>query len=459
VSSTKIAFDDGVIALLQNNSKKVTYTDNAVKRLQLVVYGKPDGLEHRQLYEGYRRVVWMYRGRNEDNQRTQYKLGEWPKMSAIEALEKAAQANARKGRFFGEDEGDRKAISLLRDEMVAIKQRCQSAVPPKYRVENLCDRFVEERKGIRDSTRQNYAKSIRNYIYPYLWGVDYREITAKSWARVVEEIIEKSGSGAGNNAHRTLRAVFTFAVDKELTTVNPLLQNKTVLESTKIGIDQRYLDSMQVHKFLTELDDQVIISEQEKRMLKLMLRCGVRKTEWHRIRVEWIDIHRGEIILPKSAMKAKVEAVTPLAPQAMELVIEQLKHIKQFYELSSVPKDAYLFPHQKDIYMKAADITDRTSRMKSWLDFYPKMMRKTIETHIIAKGCPTDVAIVIGNRTIAQGVHKHYQHAKLTKAKREWLFKWNDMLDETVRNPHALAHDEHEFAPKEVTDTLAGLIG
>lgn len=89
--------------------------------------------------------------------------------------------------------------------------------------------------------------------------------------------------------------------------------------------------------------------------------------------------------------------------------------------------------------------------------FTPKMFRKTISTHLEEKGCPDKVIKAIGNRVLAQGVEKSYQHGDLFHMKKDWIEKWQVMLEDVRKDKTALVNDKDSQLSIELSSKVSDI--
>lgn len=412
-----------------------TFSQKGIYGLQLRVWWRNEAvrdLSHAST-ESYRHQ-WLFRYRLADNRSRIIHLGNWPEISPEDAI-----AYARHYRDLVKVGEDPKAAHLIERADRIKSVDVISAAPPRYRIENVLARFRESwaESGRSWQTFEKYEKTIETYILASMRGTDIRTITASRWERIVNRLANIDAKrGAAANLHKAGRRLFSFAKKSGLVDENPLLGMDDVLRSVRLAPDTRFLDSQELHKLLNELDSQPIPSW-AKAQLELMLRCGGRVQEWQRIRIAWINFPKTRIELPGEAMKNRRGAWIHLPAPALDILIDWLAELKAQH--GRIVREWYLFgdlanpsrPQQKDL-------SAATRQARGWLNFTPKMLRKTISTQLQRKGCPPAVLRAIRNQVITQGVEAHYDFDDLFHLKVEWLEKWGEYLDQVKEDPAAL---------------------
>lgn len=437
---TSVTFSDEIIndLRIKASQDKKAFTDKASKGLQLIVSWKGSAIRSRPsksnlLYNWYFRFEVPH---SDTRKRTQIKIGTWPTMNAKQALNEALRLRSLVSSGIDpRSEKLKQRASTL--ESAAIQ--ASGETPSRLRFESILEDFCRdwETTGKTDKTCKDYRLALEKHAYPYFYGENIKLITGKQWDEMITDIAHKRKlPGAANNTHKAGRRLFAYAVDKDIIGYNPLLQRKNSLEATRLSADERFLEAEEVHKFLNEIDAQDI-AMRAKVNLKLMMQVGVRVDEWERVKVGWINFKKMRIEHPPESMKNRTRAWTHLPPASIELIVDWLKSLKE--EFGPIDNDWYLFPASDNPKRpEPTKLSDHTSLIKQWLAFSPKLIRKTISTHLQRQGCPPTVLRAIRNQTVTQGVENNYDFDDLFHLKKQWIETWGELLKEVKKDPKAL---------------------
>lgn len=428
----QINFDDAVIAALRlpENRERALFTDRRAKGLQLVVrWSDRRG--------GVLQHAWFYRYTLPTGFRSVVKVGDWPQLTCSAALQEASTLRALSA------SGVDPRAAVLRGRAMAIDVAVVDAagVVPRLRFENVMDQLRDSwgATGRDAATVAKYHRDLELYALPHFRGRDIRSITGNEWDELVQRLanVDKK-PGAASNLHKAGRRLFSFAVDRELVQYNPLVQRKRSLGAARLVPDDRYLDAAGVHAFMQGIDAQPM-AEWVRVNLRLMLMVGVRVEEWQRVRIGWLKMKLMRIEHPAAAMKNRRDAWTHLPDAAVRVLLDWLKQLKARF--GPLQADWYLFPDADNPALPVRGHLSDHTRHFAWLDFSPKMLRKTISTHLQRQGCPPVVLRAIRNQTVAQGVEAHYDFDDLFHLKKQWIDKWCALLERARHDAAVLLTD------------------
>lgn len=448
----KAIFTSRAIKAISVPSSKdsVTFSQQGVFGLQLRVWWRKDALRSSEnVSSNSYRYQWLFRFRipSDKAKMAVMHMGSWPAMSPETAIGEATYYH--------------KLIkSGLDPRIVKLEEKADelramdviSNAPMRYRIENVLAKFAQywPSTGKDQETLDQYEYTITNYLLTTHRGMDIRTITVAKWEKIIFNLANIEGKkGAANNLHKAGRRLLNFAVKEELIDRNPLLGMSDVLRVIHLDPDVRFLESEQLHTLLNELDDQDI-APWAIATVKLMLRCGGRVEEWRRVKICWIKFEHKRIEVPKEAMKNRRKAWIYLTDPAVDILLTWLKELKARH--GQLSKSWYLFGSPSDPRKEnATDLSKETTKLGKWLDFSPKLLRKTISTQLQRKGCPPAVLRAIRNQVIAQGVEAHYDFDDLFHLKIEWLEKWDKYLNTVKKDPSALVPEkERKLSKKHV---------
>lgn len=436
---SRVTLTDSFIAelMLAPSQDKQSFTDPRVKNLMLLVSWRGSVYRNSPTSDHFKKV-WYFRFNL--NGRNQLKIGDWPTMSVGEAISEAKRLNG----LVSSGLDPRADYSRRKTEEYIHAAQLTSEVPARLRFEVVMSEMEAywPKTGKSQSTLDNYIKALKKHALPLFAGRNIRSISGKEWEDIVLDLANVQGKkGAANNLHKAGRRLFTFALDQELINSNPLLRRKRTIEATRLEPDARFLDADEVSKFMNEIDLQAGIALWARIKLKIMMLVGVRIEEWDRVRIGWINFKNMRIEHPSESMKNRRKAWTHLPQPAVELLLDWLKYLKRSNN-NKLDPNWYLFPDEKDpAQPQKKELSEEVRELSSWIAFTPKMIRKTISTHLQRQGCPPVVLKAIRNHTIATGVESSYNFDDLFHLKKQWIEKWSELLEEAKKNPSVLKTD------------------
>ncbi|MEC4091133.1 tyrosine-type recombinase/integrase [Pseudoalteromonas rubra] len=309
--------------------------------------------------------------------------------------------------------------------------------------------------GKSQTTLRNYTYNFNHYILPTFNGRDIRSILAAEWEdHILEMANVQKRPGNAQEAHKVMRLLCSFAVERGILEYNPLLGRKNVLRAVRGGKSDAHLDSHALHKFLNELHEQPA-ERWVKTLAEVMLRVGVRSIEWARVKVGWINFQKMRIEHPAESIKTRQRAWTHLPENVVSLLIEHLQYLKSEY--GELRPEMYLFHNigKPDHQVSETLYTTKFKKFHSWIHITPKMMRKTLSTHLQQAGCPHEARRAVLNQVVDEGVGGHYDFADLFATKKMWIERWQTMLDDVAKDPSALVADTES----QLNEELASKVG
>lgn len=310
--------------------------------------------------------------------------------------------------------------------------------------------------GKSQRTLQNYTRTFSKVIFPQFNGRNIKGITAQEWDEFILHLSNvQNKKGLAFDAHKAMRRLFSYAVEKGIIQYNPLLGRKTVLDNTRLNAVTDHLNSSQLHKFLNEVDS-LQVKAPVIFAAKIMLFCGVRSEEWTRVKIGWINFDSMRIEHPAAAMKNRYRAWTHLPEPVMKMLLEYLNGLKAKY--GKLDPEMFLL-HDSDPFKQLGSgrLSKWFSAFHDWIYITPRMMRKTISTHLQERNAPIAARKAIRNQVIVEGVDKHYEFNDLYSLKKEWLERWQKILEEVKSDPSALENKVESHLNKEMAEQAASL--
>lgn len=459
-----IKFDYETIRALRIPPDKnmASYCQPGVPGLQLIIKWKPDVIRSKNIprdkTQQFYRYLWRYRftitKELGNRERENVQIGEWPALSAAKAIaySRVLRDQARSG------VDPRSLVLEARAKRIGGGHGGLTSAPLRYQVEYVFEKLKSDwlTTGKSPGTIIKYEQSLERYLFKTHGQKDIRGITGLEWDNLINEIANIDGKvGAANNLHKAGRRLFSYALEQGYIKYNPLLQRRKTLNTVRLTPDSTFMDSEQLHEFLNSVDS-LPISQWAIVNLKLMLMVGVRVEEWKRVKVGWIKFKNKRIEHPGHAMKNGKDAWTHLSDDALAVLIEWLKIIKDNY--GPLENEWYLFPSPDDPQKQnKTHLSKELILHRPFPGFTPKILRKTISTHLQRQGCPPTVLRAIRNQTVVDGVEAHYDFDNLFHFKKQWIDKWSELLAEVKSNPKALVVDKDSILDDQTIEDVKDL--
>ena len=322
-------------------------------------------------------------------------------------------------------------LNLIDKEIAYISEKQKTIlagamVDQKYRFSTVSMAWLLHReKTVRPGTMEKYRSSVNTYLLPNYSEQDIRDIDVQAYDRFIISIAELSKS-ASANAHRAMRAIYSFCVENQTIPSNPLFGRKSLNKKIRLPPRERYLSSPEINQFLNEITQQSITRDAQLALI-LELNIGLRIGEI--LNIKWPDIDfRAKIIKhPAHIMKNGESAETVMSDPVRRLLLEW-KREKMNYV------DNRVFSGNID----TSKLVDEVKKLKGWLNFSSHDLRRTVRTHLQELGCPEEIRRAITNHSESSGVSQHYDKAKMKKQQLHWLSLWSEKLSEVKEDPFCL---------------------
>lgn len=409
---------------------KVTFSSKIVKGLQLVVKNNN------------RKEFHLRYTRSSDKTRNSIGLGLYP--SEIPDLQTAYNLAKEKKELI--NKGVDPVLNKKIDQSRKRREQyiASAAIDESYSFTTIANDFLKYKTKTRSKeTLKKYRQGVNNYLVGEIGGVDVRYIDYMEYESFILSIAEHSKSAA-MNTHSTARAVLSYAVDKQIITANPLTGKKDLVKRIKVEPNAEYYTPKDIHKFLNEIDNQVI-SDDMKLSLKLQLHTGLRIGEI--LSMEWgkIDFRARKII----HIESKTGQIYTIMPDSVRRLLLEWKRDTADRNSERVFIDG----------LNTLKIVENLKQVKPWMHIRTHKFRKTVRTYLQELGCSKEIRDLITNHTSPDGAGgKHYDHAKNDKAQLHWLELLSEKLAEIKKSPAAflvgIDVDENDELLAEFKDIL-----
>ena len=354
--------------------------------------------------------------------RSEIAIGDYPELQLTDAEREARRLKSMVAK--GVDPADRRREN---QRAAATELRNQaSLVPPRFRFSNLFGEWLDHtEKKVSPGTIGFYRKVTNTHILPAFGGDDIRNV---GFIECEQLILEKQSAGSSTPSRimRTLRAFFGYCLEREIIAANPLAGRKDLAKVVSMDPRTRFLSAREIHKFLSEIDDQSV-SDELKYILKIQLASGLRIGNVHSLRWSKIDPENGVIVHEAGEMKARKPSRTAISETLLDILVEWQD----------------LTPHEGDRLFDESFDTERVAKLVrdnlySWIPFKTHDLRRTVSTHLQKLGCPREIRRRITNHEPPKTIDQHYDQDDSIEEQLLWLNRWGESLDALRRDPGAL---------------------
>jgi integrase len=391
------------------NKAQVTFSSRSLRGLQLVA--KRNG--RREFHLRYTRP---------SGTRTTVKLGDWPDIEFPEAL-KAAQGYKR-GLKKGVDPVENATAQKAKERRQIMAQGM--AVDDRYRFSSVAARYLSHVEAIlKPGTVSKSRTALNVHLMPFAGGWDVRAFDYPEYEKKLGEISKRSKSAA-SLAHRTARAMFSYAVESDIIPANPLMGRRQLVKRLTVEPRRTFMNGDQIHKFLNEIEDQPI-SRDCVVAIQFQMLSGLRIGEITAI--AWADVDFKARLIQHSGnvMKSGRTAQTVLSDAARRLLLEWKKET-----IERGGKRVF------DEGLNTDSVISELTSIKGWLVLRTHDIRRTVRTSLQELGCPEEIRAAITNHAEATGIAQHYDQSRQQAAQLRWLTLWADKLSEVKANASAL---------------------
>ena len=343
------------------------------------------------------------------------------------------------------------AKQLVRSGVHPLKAKQEEAAAKKAEAANSLGVVTQSWLDIKVKHWAPYTTSqarntLDRYVLrdPALAARPIREVQVKEVRVLLQSIAsrselrdgERKQTGAltvARNLRMWLSAIFEFAIERELATVNPMrpLRSLTELQRPVGSIKHNRKLNRQELKQLIEAIDKFPGEQLTKIALQLLMLLFVRTRELTEARWEEFDLDGQRWNIPKERMKARKPHMVPLSEQAFAILSE----------LQSISgKAGWLFPNQREKTrsMSNTTINRALERMgfngKDSLGFAAHAFRGTASTLLYESGkFRSEVIEIQLAHTERNAVKAAYSSASYVADRIEMMQFWANYIDELTQ--------------------------
>ena len=378
---------------------RAVYTDTTVPGLAFrVSAGTPSNSAGRR--------DWLLRYRPRGQQQKAVALGAYPAVSLSMARQRAGEVVAAAKR--GVD------LIEVEERETALQRAAEAKARPLSEIANAYLETVKHLRSWRDIESRT-----RCHIIPKLGNKAVGEVTRADAVDFLDRLeCEKGLRHQVNRCRETLRAIFAYAIERELVTLNPI-----------VGVSKRKVETPR-ERTLTA--DELIalwqafekLPELSRAFFRVVLLTGARRNEVGRMSWSELDLDAGLWRLPAERNKSGRAFEIPLTRP----VIETLRALPRFGPM--------VFALDGKRPMSLHQLIERVRRDAGLLDVRLHDLRRTLRTGLAELGVTFEVAERVLNHAMP-GIQAVYNRHNYLAEKRTALALWAEHVLALAANREA----------------------
>lgn len=319
-------------------------------------------------------------------------------------------------------------------EKAAQRAAAQAAETIGELIDSYLKTYVRKPKETLRSADE-YERMLEKDARP-AWGKrKAASITRRDVIALLDDLVERGAPIGANRLLAVLSGMFTFALDREIVSINPCTRVKPPGTEKR---RERMLTMLEIPKFWRGLD-RADCNEAVCIAARLMLVTIQRRQEVAGIRLEELDERNGIWKIPGERTKNEQPHLVPLSPLAMDLIQAAKTRAAKIYD-RPLKKSDFLFPSDR----KAKDfrgpitpgaVTQALARNDKKLGkrISPHDLRRTGHSHMGGEkiGTPRFIRDRLLNHT-DRTPGAHYDMTDYLPEKRTALDAWATLLQELI---------------------------
>ncbi len=362
-----------------------------------------------------------------NGKRHRLNLGHYPTVSLAEAREKYHEAYLQ--------------VSKGIDPQVPAAAIIQTSAP--ITVANLIDQYKQfAEQHFAASTSRETARTLDKYVLPNWGPLNILDVRRRDAISLIEPIAS-TAPGQARGVMKIARAMFNYALEREMVELNPFTRLPAAVPSVKPSSRDRALSSLEIRTVWNILySENAPGSPETRRALLLILVTGQRPDEvagmpWDEIEENWWTIKADRI---KTRNRRKEDHRVFLSPLALRLIGDNPGYSPYVFIGSSpeVPLSRHAVSHLVSKDTEGGRPTGDGKKSKARPKYFgltrwtPNDLRRTAATRLSELGCPDEIIDAILNHA-KEGVIGIYNRYKYDKEKQEWLTSWAEYLEVLVK--------------------------
>jgi integrase len=369
-----------------------------------------------------------------NGKRHRMNLGQYPATTLADAREKF-----------------RTAAIMVGKGMSPLEQPVATEPEAALTIQKLVDNykvFVEQH--LAKSTARETVRTVDKYIIPVWKERNAQEIRRKDAINLIDPIAA-TAPGQARGVMKIARAMFNYALDRELVEINPFTRLSTAVPSIKPTSTSRTLSDVEIKTVWDTIHSATPPGSAEtRRALLLILITAQRPGEasgmaWSEIEKKWWTIPPERIKTRNHRQESHRVFLTPLAVRFIGNNPGYSEYVFPGPAIIDPVDQKAVFPplHRKALSSMVCDEraggrpagegkkTEAIAEYFGLPRWTPHDLRRTAATKLSELGCPDEIIDAILNHA-KKGVIGIYNRNKYDKEKQEWLTKWAEHLEELI---------------------------
>ena len=392
------------------------------------------GFTLRVLPSGVKTFQYIY---TLNSKRHRMNLGQYPAMTLADAREKF-----------------RAAAILVGKGLSPLERPAVSEPEAALTIQKLVDDYkVFVGQHLAKSTSSETERTLDKYVVPVWKERNAQEIRRKDAISLIEPIAATT-PGQARGVMKIGRAMFNYALDRELVEINPFTRLPSAVPSIKPTSTSRTLSDEEIKTAWDTIHSATPPGSAEtRRALLLILITAQRPGEvagmaWSEIEKKWWTIPRERI---KTRNHRQESHRVFLSPLALQIIGKNPSYSEYVFPgpavIDPVDQKAVFPPLQRKALShmvcderaggRPAGEGKKTEAMTEYFGlprWTPHDLRRTAATKLSELGCPDEIIDAILNHA-KKGVIGIYNRNKYDKEKQEWLTTWGEYLERLVEPP------------------------
>lgn len=184
--------------------------------------------------------------------------------------------------------------------------------------ERAFHRFIEQEIKPSISSWRNVERVLRLHVMPHWDGKGLREIRRADVHQILDNLVARGLRGAGSEVRKHLSRFFNWAVDRELTTENPLAG----LKRGDLGANE------EAGRALSDVELRAVwlaacsLGYPFGPLFRLLMLTGQRRNDWAHARRSEINLGKCWLEIPRSRYKSRRDHIVPLCPRAIDILTQ-----------------------------------------------------------------------------------------------------------------------------------------
>lgn len=351
------------------------------------------------------------------NRRLLMTLGTVPELGLAEARQKHQEAS--------------KTLSTGKDPL-QIKRASQDALKVALTVEQLGDAWMARDINTQFKKPEDVRRMLAVDIYPRIGKFLAKDVTSRDTAIVINRVVERGSPVQANRVLRTLKKLFSFAVEQSHIITNPVtmtIKGAGGKEKSR----ERNLSLDEIRAVLKELaTTNTNTSWQVKDIIRLLFLTAQRSGEVCGMEWNHINLDAGIWTLPKEITKSGRAHIVHLSGQAVAI-------LKVIFPLTG--SDRYVFTSAKDHerHIETRSLSQalrkriKASDLSNMEPFTPHDLRRTAASRMADMSIAPHVIEKILNH-IMIGPMGIYNKADYFPERKEALKMWGERIEQLMNN-------------------------